>query len=81
MLGKERDKTAYGEEAVKKALSFGAVEKLILSKKLPKNQIKELEKKAEQTSTETHLVSTDTDEGGQFWNLGGIGAILRFKVA
>jgi hypothetical protein len=80
MLGKEKDKTAYGAEEVRKALKMGAVETLLLSKKLDKKKIKEFEKKAEEISAEVHLVSTDTDEGNQFWNLGGVGATLRFKL-
>ena len=43
--------------------------------------IKELEKKAAETSTKVELISTDLDEGIQFWNLSGIGAILRFKIS
>jgi peptide chain release factor subunit 1 len=80
MLGKEREKTAYGKDEVEKALNFGAVETLILSKKLPKQEIKEYEKRAEEISAEVKIVSVDTGEGKQFWNLGGIGAILRFKI-
>jgi len=80
MLGKQKDKTAYGEEAVKKALEYGAVEKLLLSKKLKKADIKKYEKQAHETSVGVELISVDTEEGQQFWNLGGIGAILRFKI-
>jgi peptide subunit release factor 1 (eRF1) len=80
MLGKEREKTAYGKEQVKKALSFGAVDMLLLSKKLNKKDIKNFEKKAEDTSCKVELISNETEEGIQFYNLGGIGAILRFKI-
>ena len=79
-LGKDKDKTAYGIEAVEKALGYGAVETLLLSKKLKKSDIKKFEKKSREMDGEVHLVSTETEEGEQFWNLGGIGAILRFKV-
>src|SRR3989344_2766205 len=81
MLGKERGKTAYGRDDVEKALSYGAVDILLLSRKLKKTEIKELEKKAAETSTKVELISTDLDEGIQFWNLSGIGAILRFKIS
>ena len=80
MLGKEKDKTAYGKEEVEKALSYGAVEILLLSKKLKKPDIKKFEKKALETDVEVHLVSIETEEGQQFWNLSGIGAMLRFKI-
>lgn len=81
MLGKERDKTAYGKEDVKKALNYGAVDVLLLSKKLPKKDMEELEKIAQQFSTKVEIVSTETEEGIQFWNISGIGAILRFKLS
>jgi len=80
MLGKQKDKTAYGKEEVEKAMSFGAVEKLYLSKKLDKKIIKEFEEKADETSVDIEMISVDTEEGQQFWNLSGIGAILRFKI-
>lgn len=80
MLGKEKDKAAYGKQAVEKALQFGAVDTLFLSKKLKKSDIKAFEKKASETSVTVELISVDTDDGKQFWNLGGIGAILRFKI-
>ena len=80
MLGKNKDKSAYGKTAVDMALSFGAVETLFLSKKLKKSEIKDYEKKAAETSVDVELISVETEEGVQFWNLGGIGAILRFKI-
>jgi stalled ribosome rescue protein Dom34 len=80
MLGKEREKTAYGKEPVEKALSFGAVDTVLLSKKLDKEEIKYFEKKAQETSAKVELISVDTEEGIQFYNLGGIGAMLRFKI-
>lgn len=80
-LGKDRVKTSYGKEEVEKALEYGAVEVLLLSKKLKKEEIRHYEKLAEETSVKVELISMDLDEGVQFWNLGGIGAILRFKIA
>jgi len=80
MLGKQKDKTAYGIEAVNKALEFGAVDILLLSKKLKKSEYKNFEKRAKETSVKIEVVSAETEEGEQFYNLGGIGAILRFKI-
>ncbi len=80
MLGKDKDKTAYGEDEVKKALEFGAVETLLISKKLKSNQAKEFEKKAKSIDAQVESISIDTEEGNQFLNLSGIGAMLRFKV-
>ena len=80
MLGKEKDKTAYKEKEIEKALEYGAVDTLLLSKKLQKDIIQKYEKKAAETSVKVELISVDTPEGQQFWNLGGVGAVLRFKI-
>jgi len=79
-LGKKPDMAAYGEEPVKKALKYGAVQLLILSKKLTKDKIRELRSLAEGISADVELVSIETPEGEQFWNISGIGAILRFAT-
>ena len=80
-LGKDKDKTGYGKEPVEKALQYGAVDKLLLSKKLSKKEIKSYEKKAKETGIDNiHMVSVETEEGVQFFNLGGVGAVLRFKI-
>lgn len=80
MLGKQKDKTAYGVKEVEKALSFGAVDTILLSKKLKKEDIKKFEKKAGETGVKVELISVDTEEGQQFWNLSGVGGMLRFAV-
>jgi peptide subunit release factor 1 (eRF1) len=80
MLGKQKNKTAYGYDNVKKAIELAAVDTLFLSKKLDKKTISELRLMAEGISANIETVSTDTEEGQQFYNLSGIGAILRFNI-
>jgi len=80
MLGKDQDKTAYGFDPVKKSLDLAAVDTLFLSKKFKKLEIKEFMKKAEEIGAVVEFISVDTEEGRQFWNLSGIGAILRFAI-
>jgi len=79
-LAKHPEKTFYGLENVNKALDVGAVEILILSKKLEKKQIKQLGEKANNIAATIELVSEETEEGQQFKSLGGVGAILRFAI-
>ncbi len=80
-LGKHREKATYGYEKTKLALERGAVETLLLSKKLDKTETEELEKRAESIGSEVVIVSTDNQDGEQFLNLTkGIGAILRFAI-
>jgi peptide chain release factor subunit 1 len=78
-LGKG-NKAVYKKEDIDKAIKYGAVQTIILSDKLKKETIKEYNEKAESISAEVLLVSTETPEGEQFYNLGGIGALLRFEV-
>lgn len=79
-LAKHPEKIAYGAENVNKALDVGAVDTLIISKKLDKKKVKQLGEKAENTAAEIKIVSEETEEGKQFKNLGGVGAVLRFAV-
>ncbi len=78
-LGKGKN-AVYKKNDVEKALELGAVDTLILSKRLEKDVKKKLVKKAENISAKIEVVSEETEEGKQFWNLGGIGALLRFEI-
>jgi len=80
MLATKPEKIAYGETEVRKVLTLGAAEKLYLSKDLDRVKIDELRRMADDTSAETVFISTDTNEGKQFKNLGGMGAILRYQI-
>ena len=78
---KNPSKAAYGEDKVNLSLERGAAELIFLSSKLPKATIAEFEKKAINISASVEFVSTETEEGRQFYNLtSGVGAILRFAL-
>lgn len=79
-LGEKPDLALYKEEDIRKALQYGAVELLILSHNYDKIASKELRSQAKGISANIEFISTDTEEGKQFSNLSGIGAILRFKI-
>lgn len=79
-LGENPEKTTLGEKNTKFALEHGAVETLYLSAKIAKEKIKELKIMAEGIGSEIKIISLETPEGEQFYNMGGIGAILRFRV-
>jgi peptide chain release factor subunit 1 len=79
-LGEKPELATLKEKDTRTALGYGAVDTLFLSKTLDKILLKELKKIAESTSSKVEIISTDTEEGKQFENLGGIGAILRFKI-
>jgi peptide chain release factor subunit 1 len=79
-LGEKPDLAYYKEKDVRRALEYGAVEVLILSKKFDKKISKELIEMAENIGSRIEIVSIDTTEGEQFNNLSGVGAILRYKI-
>jgi peptide chain release factor subunit 1 len=70
----------YGEEKVKAALNAGAVETLLISEEYPSSKAEDLLKLAEELGVATAFISVDTSEGKEFFRLGGVGAILRFKT-
>src|SRR3989344_4217459 len=78
MLAKNSEKVAYGFNDVKKALEYGAVEKLLISEDF--NRIDELEELASKTGATFFLVSTETKEGMQLKELGGVAALLRYAL-
>ncbi len=80
-LGKHRELAAYGDEDINLALERGSVDVLLISSKVAKEKLVDLEKKAENIGSEIHIISTETEEGEQFLNItGGVGAILRFAL-
>jgi peptide chain release factor subunit 1 len=79
-LAKEPEKVAYGMAEVEDRLIRGAVDKLIISKSLPREKVKEMEKLAKASSAEIYIVTSETAEGVQFDNLGGIAGLLRFEI-
>lgn len=80
-LAKEPEKVVYGEKDVEQRLNEGVVKILILSKSLPREKIRSFESLAKQTSVEIYIVTSETPEGVQFENLGGVAGILRFAMS
>ncbi|PIN75179.1 peptide chain release factor 1 [Candidatus Woesearchaeota archaeon CG10_big_fil_rev_8_21_14_0_10_36_11] len=73
-------KITYGEKETLRALEMNAVDTLLLSESLSENKIFELESKAEEGGSKVHIISTETREGVQIRDLGGVVAILRFEI-
>lgn len=71
---------AIGYPDTKKALEYGAVQKVFMSTKTDKDVQKDLMEMAVNSGAEVFIISTETVEGQQFFNIGGVGAILRFKI-
>ena len=77
-VAKEEEKSAYGKDEVRKALEMGAVQKLLISEAF--DEIDTFEELAEASGAEVFIISTETREGVQLRDIGGIAAILRFAI-
>ncbi|MBI2146517.1 helix-turn-helix domain-containing protein [Candidatus Woesearchaeota archaeon] len=73
-------KVTYGEKETMKALEMNAVDTLFLSEQISEDKIFELEEKAQQGGATVRIISTETREGVQLRDLGGIAAVLRFEI-
>ncbi|MBI2148046.1 hypothetical protein HYU23_00035 [Candidatus Woesearchaeota archaeon] len=78
LLSTNSDKVVYGAGDVMKALDYGAVDKLLLSESF--SRIDEFEEKANTTGTKVFIISTETKEGVQLKELGGVAAIMRYAI-
>jgi len=71
----------YGEQEVIRAINSGAVERLLVSDfilRTPKGE--ELLKLAKKTNSEFAIINSMNDAGKKLEGLGGMGALLRFKI-
>lgn len=69
----------YGPDAVEHALNLGAVEQLLVTDTLVKDEaVDELLELAQQTGAEVTIIGTGHDAGETLSSLTGIGALLRF---
>lgn len=76
-LRKESGLVTYGKNNVMKALELGAIEIILINESLEDEALTE---KAKQYNTTVEIISRDTREGEQLYQLGGIAAILRWKL-
>ncbi|MDD5331780.1 MAG: peptide chain release factor aRF-1 [Candidatus Nanoarchaeia archaeon] len=79
-LVKDPEKVTYGAKEVERALDMGAVEKLLISDSLDEIEIERLQEKAEALGSNVFLISTETREGVQLRDFGGLAAILRYGI-
>jgi protein pelota len=70
---------SYGKEDVRNALGMGAVETLLVSREKA-HEFEEMMELCEKMRGKVKLVTADHPLGEQFLHLGGIAAILRFRI-
>jgi len=80
VLGKTRDLATYGEEKVRKAIKMGAVESILITDTFNENQIEEISNLVEAQGGGWVIIDKDGRDGKTLDGLGGIGAILRYKL-
>ncbi len=72
---------AYGIKDVKESIEAGAVDVLIVSDRyLMENDIDSLLKKVESMNGKINIITTTHEAGEQLYKMGGIAAMLRFKI-
>ena len=80
-LKKEDGLSVYGLESIKQSNETGAIKTLLVSdEKIREEQIERLANDVEKKRGQIKIISTTHDLGEQFHRMGGLGAILRFRV-
>lgn len=80
-IRREDKYTAYGEETIKKAIEYGAVDKLLITENHSIDKIQEYQKKVSEKGGKVFVIPLDFSQSEQFKNgFNGIGAILRYQI-
>ena len=81
-IGKNSSKITYGIKETKNAINLGAVSQLlILDTKIASEDMDEAMDMVENMKGEVMVISSEHDGGKQLESLGGMAAILRYKIA
>lgn len=80
-LQKDDGFSVYGFDQIKEADNTGAVKILLISEeKIREDEIEKLAREVEKKNGQIEIVSRTYDLGEQFSRMGGLGAILRFRI-
>jgi len=86
-LGKDTGKTAYGWDDIVRAVQFGAVDALLVLDKLfreaqpdYRRELENIMRQVEKQAGSLEIFSADHEAGKQLEGLGGIAALLRFRL-
>ncbi|OYT35496.1 MAG: mRNA surveillance protein pelota [Candidatus Aenigmarchaeota archaeon ex4484_52] len=80
-LAKKPEKVAYGIDYVNNAIKSGAAKQLLISDKIISNKnIEELIELAKEKKINFHIIETHHNAGERLYELGGIVALLRYKI-
>ncbi len=86
-LGSQRGEVSYGLEGVRKATSFGAVEEILVADQFLRESedeerrgIEDLLREVEKMGGRVSVISVEHEGGRRLMGLGGVAALLRFRV-
>jgi len=76
-----RGLAAYGKEMVERAIKWGAVETLLVTEShLHEGWVEEMFNLAREGGSEIRVISEEHEEGRMLEKMGGVGAILRYRI-
>lgn len=79
-LSKDTGLASYGEADVLRCIQLGAADVVLLSERLSDDLVGRFEEEAGKMSSSVQIISTDTREGAQLKEMGGVAAILRYPM-
>jgi protein pelota len=82
-IGKGSGLATYGKEQVKRAVDFGAVEMLLVTDAYfmeNRGPLGDAFERVKSSGGLFHMMNHESEAGSQLESLGGIAALLRFKV-
>ena len=71
---------SYGKDSTLKYLKMGAVETVLLSETIDDDVVDMFLEEAEKVGSEVEIISTETTQGNQLREMGGVAAINRYDV-
>jgi len=87
-LGRGLATVAYGLDEVAKAINYGAVEKLLLTDTMlrestdeTRTELEKLMREVEGKAGQITVVSSEHEAGNKLLGLGGVAALLRFRIS
>lgn len=82
-IGRDTGLAAYGPSDVESTVNSGAAEKLLISNKALmeyRTRLEQLMDVMRKTRGIVHIINSDSDAGKQLDSLGGVAAVLRFRI-
>ena len=80
LLATKPEMVSYGAKQVRECVEMGAADIVLLSESLGDDVLDEFDEMVKKVGTEVEVISTETREGVQLKEMGGVAALLRYPV-